>query len=92
MSTPRHRCATHPVPRGNPKGVLYSHRSTVLHALFVLSISGVPIDESSTILPVVPMFHVNAWGAPYFGLMAGVKMVFPGPRMDGSSLAALIEG
>jgi fatty-acyl-CoA synthase len=76
---------------GNPKGVLYSHRSTVLHALFVLSISGVPIDESSTILPVVPMFHVNAWGAPYFGLMAGVKMVFPGPRMDGSSLAALIE-
>lgn len=76
---------------GNPKGVLYSHRSNVLHALFVLSISGVPIDEDSTILPVVPMFHVNAWGSPYFGLMAGVKMVFPGPRLDGESLSALIE-
>ena len=76
---------------GNPKGVLYSHRSNVLHALFVLSISGVPINETSVIMPVVPMFHVNAWGSPYFGLMAGVKMVFPGPRMDGPSLAALME-
>lgn len=76
---------------GNPKGVLYSHRSSVLHALFVLSLSGVPIDEDSTILPVVPMFHVNAWGSPYFGLMAGVKLVFPGPRLDGESLSALIE-
>ena len=76
---------------GNPKGVLYSHRSNVLHALFVLSISGVPIDENSTILPVVPMFHVNAWGTPYFGLIAGVKLVFPGPALDGESLSNLIE-
>lgn len=76
---------------GNPKGVLYSHRSNVLHALFVLSISGVPIDERSSILPVVPMFHVNAWGVPYFGLIAGVKMVFPGPGLDGENLANLIE-
>ncbi len=76
---------------GNPKGVLYSHRSNVLHALFVLSLSGVPLDEESTILPVVPMFHVNAWGSPYFGLLAGVKMVFPGPKLDGASLSDLIE-
>ncbi len=77
---------------GNPKGVLYSHRSTVLHALMVLSISGVPINEDSSILPVVPMFHVNAWGVPYFGLIAGAKLVFPGPKLDGPSLAELIEG
>ncbi len=76
---------------GNPKGVLYSHRSNVLHALFVLGISGMPIDENSVFLPVVPMFHVNAWGTAYFGLIAGVKMVFPGPHLDGHSLANLIE-
>ncbi len=76
---------------GNPKGVLYSHRSNVLHALYVLSISGVPINEDSSILPVVPMFHVNAWGVPYFGLIAGAKLVFPGPKLDGPSLADLIE-
>ncbi|MCC5858800.1 MAG: long-chain-fatty-acid--CoA ligase [Ectothiorhodospiraceae bacterium] len=76
---------------GNPKGVLYSHRSTVLHALYVLSLSGVPINEDSSILPVVPMFHVNAWGSPYFGLIAGAKLVFPGPKLDGPSLAELIE-
>jgi fatty-acyl-CoA synthase len=57
----------------------------------VLSISGVPIDERSNILPVVPMFHVNAWGTPYFGLIAGVKLVFPGPGLDGENLANLIE-
>ncbi len=76
---------------GNPKGVVYSHRSTVLHALYVLSLSGVPINEDSSILPVVPMFHVNAWGSPYFGLIAGAKLVFPGPKLDGPSLAELIE-
>ncbi|MFC4259712.1 long-chain-fatty-acid--CoA ligase [Marinobacter lacisalsi] len=76
---------------GNPKGVLYSHRSNVLHALFALAVPGLPIDERSVMLPVVPMFHVNAWGTPYFGLIAGAKMVFPGPGLDGESLANLIE-
>ncbi|MFL1407166.1 long-chain-fatty-acid--CoA ligase [Marinobacter sp. M1N3S26] len=76
---------------GNPKGVLYSHRSNVLHALFALTVSGLPLDERSTILPVVPMFHVNAWGTPYFGLIAGTKLVFPGPGLDGENLANLIE-
>lgn len=76
---------------GNPKGVLYSHRSNVLHALFALAVPGLPIDERSVMLPVVPMFHVNAWGTPYFGLIAGAKLVFPGPGMDGESLANLME-
>ena len=76
---------------GNPKGVLYSHRSNVLHALYALAVPGLPLDENSTMLPVVPMFHVNAWGTPYFGLMTGAKMVFPGPALDGESLANLME-
>lgn len=76
---------------GNPKGVLYSHRSNVLHALYALAVPGLPLDERSVMLPVVPMFHVNAWGTPYFGLMTGAKMVFPGPALDGESLANLME-
>ncbi|MDN3516484.1 3-(methylthio)propionyl-CoA ligase [Aquisalimonas lutea] len=76
---------------GNPKGVLYSHRSTLLHSLFVLSIPGLTMDEDSAMLPVVPMFHVNAWGVPYFGPMVGAKLVFPGPRLDGESLAGLMN-
>ncbi len=77
---------------GNPKGVLYSHRSTVLHSFFVLSVPGLTMDEESAMLPVVPMFHVNAWGVPYFGPMVGAKLVFPGPRLDGESLAELMNG
>ncbi len=76
---------------GNPKGVLYSHRSTVLHSFFVLSVPGLTMDEESAMLPVVPMFHVNAWGVPYFGPMVGAKLVFPGPRLDGESLAELMN-
>ena len=76
---------------GNPKGVLYSHRSTVLHALSVLACDGVHIDQYSACLPVVPMFHVNAWGVPYAVPIAGGRLVFPGPRMDGKSLAGLIN-
>jgi len=76
---------------GNPKGVLYSHRSTVLHSFFVLSVPGLGMDEESAMLPVVPMFHVNAWGVPYFGPMVGAKLVFPGPRLDGESLANLMN-
>jgi acyl-CoA synthetase (AMP-forming)/AMP-acid ligase II len=78
---------------GNPKGVVYSHRSTLLHALG----GGMPdvsaASYKETILPIVPMFHVNAWGAPYSSLMVGSKMVMPGPKMgDGETLQSLIEG
>jgi acyl-CoA synthetase (AMP-forming)/AMP-acid ligase II len=77
---------------GNPKGVVYSHRSTLLHALG----GGMPdvsaASYKETILPIVPMFHVNAWGAPYSSLMVGAKMVMPGPKMgDGETLQSLIE-
>lgn len=76
---------------GNPKGVLYTHRSTVLHALFVLVCDAVKIDQSTAALPVVPMFHVNAWGVPYAIPIAGGNLVFPGPKLDGASLAELIN-
>lgn len=76
---------------GNPKGVLYSHRSTVLHALN----SGVtPIKSlaaGQTILPVVPLFHVNAWGLPYSAPMVGASLIFPGPNLDGTSLFRLMD-
>ncbi len=76
---------------GNPKGVLYSHRSTLLHAFSVLALPGLNLSEESAVLPVVPMFHVNAWGVPYFALMVGAKLVFPGPKLDGESLATLMN-
>jgi fatty-acyl-CoA synthase len=76
---------------GNPKGVLYSHRSTLLHAFSVLAIPNLGLNEESAVLPVVPMFHVNAWGVPYFALMTGSKIVFPGPKLDGESLASLMN-
>ncbi len=76
---------------GHPKGVLYSHRSTLLHALS----SGLPdsmnLSASDAVLPVVPMFHVNAWGIPYTAPMIGAKLVFPGAGMDGDSLCELFE-
>ncbi len=77
---------------GVPKGVLYSHRSTLLHAFSVLALPGLGLNEDSAMLPVVPMFHVNAWGVPYFGPMIGAKIVFPGPNLDGASLAELMNG
>ena len=76
---------------GNPKGVLYSHRSTLIHALSEISREALGISSLSCILPVVPMFHVNAWGVPYAGAMTGSKLVFPGPGMDGASLWELID-
>ena len=76
---------------GNPKGVLYSHRSTLLHALSEISREALGISSLSCVLPVVPMFHVNAWGVPYAGAMTGAKLVFPGPGMDGASLWELID-
>ncbi|MBW1889794.1 MAG: long-chain-fatty-acid--CoA ligase [Deltaproteobacteria bacterium] len=76
---------------GNPKGVSYSHRSTVLHSYAVCTPDGLGLSNAETILPVVPMFHVNAWGIPYASAMCGAKMVMPGPQMDGKSLYELME-
>ena len=77
---------------GNPKGVVYSHRSTLLHALGGSMPDVVAASYKETTLPIVPMFHVNAWGAPYASLIAGSKMVMPGPKMgDGETLQNLIE-
>src|SRR5207237_1827962 len=73
---------------GMPKGVLYSHRSTMLHTLGVAAGNpmGLGISESDAILPVVPMFHANAWGYPYLATMIGAKLVYPGPHLDPESL------
>jgi fatty-acyl-CoA synthase len=73
---------------GACKGVLYSHRSTMLHALGVATTSplGLRVAHSDTLLPVVPMFHANAWGYPYLAAMIGCKLVFPGPYLDPESL------
>ena len=75
---------------GNPKGVLYSHRSTVLHAWASISKDALDIGNNNTLLPVVPMFHVNAWGVPYSATMVGAKLILPGAGMDGASLSELI--
>jgi fatty-acyl-CoA synthase len=76
---------------GNPKGVLYSHRSTVLHALGASLPDGIAICAFDAVCPVVPMFHVNAWAIPYAVPMQGAKLVLPGPRLDGQSLYQLFE-
>ena len=76
---------------GNPKGVLFSHRSTVLHSYAICIPDGLGLCNLETILPVVPMFHVNAWGIPYAAAMCGAKMVMPGARMDGEALYELME-
>ena len=76
---------------GNPKGVLYSHRSTVLHAWASISRDALDIGNGSNLLPVVPMFHVNAWGVPYSATMVGAKLVLPGAGMDGASLSELVD-
>ncbi|CAN5833275.1 3-(methylthio)propionyl-CoA ligase [soil metagenome] len=76
---------------GNPKGVLYHHRSTLLHAYGAALPDTLGISARSVILPVVPMFHVNAWGLPYTAALVGAKLVFPGVAMDGASLYELFE-
>ena len=76
---------------GNPKAVLYSHRSTMLHAFAGALPDALNMSARDCVLPVVPMFHVNAWGLPYSAAMTGCKMVFPGPAMDGKSIFELIE-
>jgi fatty-acyl-CoA synthase len=76
---------------GNPKGVLYSHRSTVLHAYAAALPDGLNISARDAVLPVVPMFHVNAWGLPYAVAMTGAKFVMPAGQLDGKSLYELFE-
>ena len=76
---------------GNPKAALYSHRSTMLHAFAGALPDALSMSARDSILPVVPMFHVNAWGLPYSAAMTGAKLVFPGPAMDGKSIFELIE-
>jgi fatty-acyl-CoA synthase len=76
---------------GNPKGALYSHRSTLLHTYAAALPDALNCAARDTILPVVPMFHVNAWGLPYAACMVGAKLVFPGPFLDGKSLHELFE-
>jgi fatty-acyl-CoA synthase len=76
---------------GNPKGALYSHRSTILHSYASTMPDALNVSARDAVLPVVPMFHVNAWGLPYSVPLTGAKMVFPGPALDGKSLFELFE-
>jgi fatty-acyl-CoA synthase len=76
---------------GHPKGAVYSHRSTVLHAYASALPDAMDCSARDVILPVVPMFHVNAWGLPYSAALVGAKLVFPGPHLDGKSLYELFE-
>jgi fatty-acyl-CoA synthase len=77
---------------GDPKGVVYSHRSVVLHSMAAMMVDGVGITESDVILPVVPMFHANAWGLCQAGVMAGAEMVFPGADLSPEAIAGLVTG
>ncbi len=76
---------------GDPKGVLYSHRSMYLHSMGVCLADSIGVSERDTVLPVVPMFHVNAWGLPYACAMTGAKQVLPGRNLLGAPIASLIE-
>jgi fatty-acyl-CoA synthase len=76
---------------GRPKGVVYSHRALVLHSLGILTVGAYALSEADVALPVVPMFHVNAWGIPFAAALAGAKQVFPGPYLDPASLLELFE-
>jgi fatty-acyl-CoA synthase len=76
---------------GRPKGVVYSHRSTVLHSMAVAMTDGLGLSMRDTVLSVVPQFHANAWGLPYAATMVGAKQVFPGPNLDPVSLLDLME-
>lgn len=76
---------------GEPKGALYSHRSTVLHTLYALASVSSPFGTTKPLLPVVPLFHVNAWGLPYAAAISGTPIVFPGARLDGASVFELMD-
>lgn len=75
---------------GNPKGVLYSHRSTVLHAFAACAVDGLGLSARDSILVVVPLFHANAWSLPFSAAMCGAKLVLPGPRLDPESIYMLL--
>lgn len=76
---------------GNPKGILYSHRSSVLHAIALSMPDVSALSAKDVLLPVVPMFHVNAWGTPYAAALTGCSLILPGPNLDGASLVSLID-
>ena len=76
---------------GNPKGVVYSHRALFLHSMAEAMADSAAVSEADTVMPVVPMFHVNAWGLPYTSTMVGAKQVFPGPHLQPRDLAELIQ-
>jgi len=76
---------------GNPKGALYSHRSTLLHTFGAVSVDALGLSATDCLCPVVPMFHVNGWGTTYSSAMAGCKLVLPGQYLDGESLCTLFE-
>ncbi len=76
---------------GKSKGVVYTHRSTVLHSIVSALPDALCLSRSDTLLPVVPMFHVNAWGLPYTAALVGSKLVFPGPKLDANSVLDLME-
>lgn len=76
---------------GNPKGVVYSHRSTFLHSMGVGMADGLGLSENDTVLPIVPMFHANAWGLAHAGMMMGANIVFPGRFMDAMSIARMMD-
>ncbi|OIQ33320.1 MAG: long-chain fatty acid--CoA ligase [Alphaproteobacteria bacterium MedPE-SWcel] len=89
-ATPSSLCYTSGTT-GHPKGVLYSHRSTVLHSLGGNQPDGLALAARDSVMAVVPMFHVNAWGVPYITAAVGAKLVLPGPNLDGESLVRLID-
>ncbi|WP_461715729.1 AMP-binding protein, partial [Streptomyces sp. DSM 41036] len=74
---------------GRPKGVVYSHRALVLHSLVAALPDQLSVSARDTVLPVVPMFHANAWGLPYAAALAGARLVLPGPRLDPESILDL---
>lgn len=76
---------------GNPKGVLYSHRSNIIHTYAANSKDALSLGEADNVLPIVPMFHANAWGLPYCAAMVGAKLVLPGSQMDGPSVWELLD-
>jgi len=76
---------------GHPKGVLYSHRSNVIHAFMACQADAMGVRNSDTLMPVAPMFHANAWAIAFVGPMTGAKLVLPGPRLDGASVYELLD-
>ncbi len=76
---------------GNPKGVMYTHRSNYMHTVAGALPDALGLSRNDTVMAVVPMFHANAWGLPYSGCMTGLKQVFPGPMMDGPSVCQLLQ-